>query len=222
MSSSETTVTTRPHARPAPKRKSQVAYGVVLLAACIVFGIYLARSSASMVVRLCFGLALGYVLQRSRFCFTASLRDPVLTGSTSLTRAVIIAFTIATIGFAAIQIGPYLAGKPVPGYVSPAGVHTAVGATLFGIGMVIAGGCASGTLMRMGEGFLLQWLVIVFFAVGSVLGAANFGWWTKTFIASSPKVYLPSVLGFPLAFFGQLAVFGIIYYLLLRHEYRKA
>ncbi|MEW6031728.1 MAG: YeeE/YedE thiosulfate transporter family protein [Bacillota bacterium] len=220
MSSSEASVSTRA-VRPARKTKSQVAYGLLAIAACAAVGIFLGGLSVPLGLKWIFGLAFGFVLQRSRFCFTASLRDPVLTGSTSLTRAVIIAFIVATIGFSAIQIGPYLAGEAVPGNISPVGIHTAIGAAMFGIGMVIAGGCASGTLMRMGEGFMLQWLVIVFFVAGSLLGAYQYGWWQTTFIASSPKVFLPNVLGYPLAFFGQLVLLGLLYVLALRWEYRK-
>lgn len=219
--STEAAVRTRPTSRPAAQKKSQIAYGVIAIAACIAVGVVLGGLKIPLGIKWLFGIGFGFVLQRSRFCMTASLRDPVLTGSTSLTRAVIIAFIVATIGFSAIQLGPYLAGEAVPGNISPAGWHTAIGAAMFGIGMVIAGGCASGTLMRMGEGFLLQWLVIVFFVIGSLIGTWQYGWWQQLFIAGSPKVFLPSVLGYPLAFFGQLALLGVLYYLALRWEYRK-
>src|SRR5699024_6665623 len=99
---------------------------------------------------------------------TASLRDPVLTGGTSLSKAVITTIAVATVGFAALQYGAYLKGDPIPGNINPAGIHVAVGAFMFGIGMVIAGGCASGTLMRVGEGFVMQWLSLVFFIIGSL------------------------------------------------------
>ncbi|MFZ5778025.1 MAG: YeeE/YedE thiosulfate transporter family protein [Bacillota bacterium] len=221
MSSSQTTLRTQPRTRPTRQKRNQVGYGLAVIAACAVIGILLGGIKAPLAIKWLFGIAFGFVLQRSRFCFTASLRDPVLTGSTSITRAVIIAFILATIGFSALQIGPYLAGQTVPGNINPVGIHTAVGATMFGIGMVIAGGCASGTLMRMGEGFLLQWLVIIFFVAGSLLGAFHFGWWETHFIASSPNVFLPQVLGYPLAFFGQLVLLGLLYLLALRWEYRK-
>jgi len=198
-----------------------VGYALAAIVACAAVGMFLGGLAVPLGLKWLFGIGFGIVLQRSRFCFTASLRDPVLTGSTSLTRAVIIAFIVATIGFTAIQLAPYLAGDPVPGNISPVGIHTAIGAMMFGIGMVIAGGCASGTLMRMGEGFMLQWLVIVFFVAGSVLGAYQYGWWTNAFIAGSPKIFLPNLLGYPLAFFGQLVLLGVLYILALRWEYRK-
>jgi uncharacterized protein len=144
------------------------------------------------------GTGFGYVLQRSRFCFTASLRDPALTGGTNLTKAVIVSLTLASLLFMAINMAKFglnldaIELKKAAGHIRPAGMHTALGAFLFGIGAVIAGGCASGTLMRMGEGFQQQWLTFVFFVFGSVVGlpAAK----AITSETASP-VFLPQALG---------------------------
>ena len=45
-----------------------------------------------------------------------------------------------------------LFGNPVTGLVSPAGTSVVVGAFIFGIGMQLGGGCASGTLYTVGGG----------------------------------------------------------------------
>ena len=187
------------------KRVNQIPFGVGLLIAIVGIGFFIASGSPKSALMWGFGVALGFTLQRSRFCFTASLRDPVLTGSTSLTKAVIIAIATASVGFAALQFAAASKGSPVPGNISPAGIHTAIGATMFGIGMVIAGGCASGTLMRVGEGFMMQMLALIFFIVGSLWGAKDFGWWSKQFM---PKkgVFLPDVLGWPLALLFQFGM----------------
>ena len=184
------------------KRVNQIPFGVGLLIAIVGISFFIASGSPKSALMWGFGVALGFTLQRSRFCFIASLRDPVLTGSTSLTKAVIIAIATASVGFAALQFAAASKGSPIPGNISPAGIHTAVGATMFGIGMVIAGGCASGTLMRVGEGFVMQMLALVFFIIGSLWGAKDFGWWSIQFM---PKkgVFLPDVLGWPLALLFQ-------------------
>lgn len=159
------------------------------------------------------GLAFGYILQRSRFCFTASMRDPYLTGGTLVTRAVLAAFAITTIGFTAIKYGYFSAGLPIPGqgYVVPVSIATAAGAFLFGIGMVIAGGCASGTLMRVGEGFFMQILSLVFFIIGSLWGAHDFGWWKETFISKGKAIFLPDVFGWFWAVVIQLVIIWLLY-----------
>ena len=87
-----------------------------------------------------------------------------------------------------------------------------VGAVLFGIGMVIAGGCASGTLMRVGEGFLMQVISLVFFIVGSLWGAKDFGWWSQNFIPEK-GIFLPELIGWIPAIFLQFALLLGIYIL---------
>jgi uncharacterized protein len=211
------------------KKKNQVPMGLILLILLIVAGFLFSNKSPTLAIYWMFGIAFGYVLQKSRFCFTASLRDPALTGSTSLTRAVIVAFAIATVGFAAIQYSASLKGNPIPGYIFPVGLHTAIGAFMFGIGMVISGGCASGTLMRVGEGFTQQWIAIIFFVIGSVWGSNDFSWWTKNVIEkfsisdgiNKNAVHLPNVFGWAGAFFLQLVVLGALYILAEWFEYRK-
>lgn len=204
------------------KKKNQIGYGIALLALIIAFGVFLANIKTMLAIRWMIGIALGFVLQRSRFCFTAATRDPFLTGSTSLLRAVIVAILVALIGFSAIQYSAFSAGKPVPGNISPVGIHTLIGGIIFGIGAVIAGGCASGTLMRVGEAYMMNLLALVFFIIGSAFGAYHFGWWKANVIKNSPAVFLPDVLGWPLAFFGSIfALFGL-YYLALWWDYRKA
>ncbi len=211
------------------KRKNQLPAGIILLIILVIAGIFFFQSSPMLGIYWIFGIAFGFVLQKSRFCFTASLRDPVLTGGTSVTRAVIVAFAIATVGFAAIQFSSYLGGNPIPGNISPVGLHTAIGATMFGIGMVIAGGCASGTLMRMGEGFTQQWIAIVFFVIGSLWGAKDWGWWTENVINTtsisdgvrSSGFFLPNVFGWGIAFFGQMILLGVLFIYAEWYEYRK-
>ncbi len=158
MSDTTTTSTirrssSRSRARRKPK-KSQLHFAMASLVGIVAIGLYLNTQQNNTAWMFTTGLAFGYILQRSRFCFTASMRDPYLTGGTTLTRAVLLAFAITTIGFTAIKYGYFSKGLPVPGmsYVVPVSLATVAGAFMFGIGMVIAGGCASGTLMRVGEG----------------------------------------------------------------------
>jgi uncharacterized protein len=144
------------------------------------------------------GAMFGYVLQRSRFCFTASLRDPFLTGGTQLTKAVIISLALISFLFMAITMSKIgmdfsvLNLKLIAGNIRPVGIHTVIGAFIFGVGAVIAGGCASGTVMRMGEGFIQQWLTFVFFVAGAVIGIPL----SKMIVSSSANpVFLPEALG---------------------------
>jgi uncharacterized protein len=205
------------------KKKNQLPFGIAVLLLAVVFGILLGTKNSGMPIFWITGLAFGYILQRSRFCFTASMRDPYLTGSTSVTKTVLTAFAITTIGFAAIKYGAFIKGLPIPGqsYVVPVSFATAAGAFMFGVGMVIAGGCASGTLMRVGEGFTMQILSLFFFIVGSLWGAHDFGWWKLNVILKGKAVFLPDVFGWIGAVVIQLLIIAMLWIAADKWENRK-
>ncbi len=193
MSETTTRRSSRAGGRARKKKMNQIpiALGVFLL--ITVIAIYLTLRNETLGLFWLIGIAFGFILQRARFCFTASMRDPYLTGSTTVTRAVLIAFAVSSIGITAIKYGYLMNGLTVPGssYIVPISIATGVGAFMFGVGMVIAGGCASGTLMRIGEGFWMQLLSLFFFVVGSLWGAHDFGWWYRNFMVSGKRVFLP-------------------------------
>ncbi|WP_334073295.1 MULTISPECIES: YeeE/YedE thiosulfate transporter family protein [Paenibacillus] len=208
---------------PRKPKKSQLPIALVATALVIGFGFYLNQYNDKMVVYLLFGLAFGVVLQRARFCFTASMRDPWITGSTSVTRAVLIACSLATIGFTAIKYSAFAAGNRIPGMdnVGQISLALVIGAVIFGIGMVIAGGCASGTLMRVGEGFTMQMLSLVFFVIGSLWGAHDMGWWRTAVIKDAPAVFLPDVFGWLGALLVQFLIILLLYIASVKWQQKK-
>ncbi len=224
MSENTTTIkrssTRRTRRKP---KKNQIPFGILVLLVVIAIAVFLGTRNKSVMILFILGTTFGVILQKGRFCFTASMRDPYLTGSTSLTRAVLIAFMIATLGFSAIKYGYQAKGLPMPGmgYVVPVSVATIVGAFMFGIGMVIAGGCASGTLMRVGEGFLMQILSLFFFVVGSLWGAHDFGWWSEKFISKGKAIFLPDVFGWVGALVLQLGLMVILYIAAEKYEVKR-
>ncbi len=202
------------------KKKSkvnQIPIGLLVLVIMIAVGIWLNTKGLNLLLFWVTGLVFGFILQRSRFCFTASLRDPYLTGSTSLTKAVLIAFALTSIGFAAIQYG-----TGVEPYIAPLSLATAIGAFIFGIGMVIAGGCASGTLMRVGEGFFMNMIALVFFIIGSLIGAYHTGFWDFNFRVNAPQISLYSgALGILGGVLANLAIIAVIYVIAHKWGNRK-
>ncbi len=203
--------------------KTQFFSGIIALIIILIIGFFLSTISSSLGLYWITGVSFGVILQKSRFCFVASMRDPYLTGSTSLTKAVLIAFTITTIGFTAIKYTAYINNLPIPGqsYVAPISLATIIGSFMFGIGMVIAGGCATGTLIRTGEGFLLQLIVLFAFVVGSLLGAYNFGWWKYNFIIKGKSIFLPDIFGWFGAITIQLLFIGLLYVLVTKWQNYK-
>ncbi|MCT4633887.1 MAG: YeeE/YedE family protein [Firmicutes bacterium] len=204
-------------------KKNQIPLGMLSISVIIIIGILLGIKSAMLGFMWITGISFGFILQKGRFCFTASMRDPYLTGGTSLTRAVLIAFAITTIGFAAIKYGYFRNGLPIPGmgYVVPISGATLIGAFMFGIGMVIAGGCASGTLMRVGEGFMMQIVSLVFFIIGSLWGAHDFGWWKMHFISKGKAVFLPDLFGWFGAVAVQLLIIALLYVAATLYEQKR-
>lgn len=116
------------------------------------------------------GFAIGFILHRSRLCFARAFREPFVTGEGEMTKAVILALAIglplSALLFQNKIIDPYVA---IP---ATFWIGSLLGGLIFGIGMVFAGGCASGSLWRMGEGHFKLWVSMFFFAwMGSTASA---------------------------------------------------
>jgi uncharacterized membrane protein YedE/YeeE len=158
-----------------------------------------------------FGLAFGYVIQRSRFCFAASFRDIFVIRSASMTRALLLLLALTTVGFAIINFLPGQPGLVVSGKVYPVGIYTVVGGFLFGFGMVIAGNCVSGCLVRMGEGYLMQFSTFAGLLCGSLLGAWHLNWWVTVMISPSSAYFLPDLFSWPGAIVFQFSLFALLF-----------
>lgn len=199
-------------------KKSQLPYFFFFISVSAMFYLYLFGTDKTHSIIWIVGILIGITMQHSRFCFVASSRDPIMIGTTSLFRAVIIGLMISTVGFGIFQymtIGniPNYLTDDIPGQIFPVGPNTIIGAVLFGIGMVIAGSCASGTLIRIGEGHVMQIVVLVGFVIGTVLGAGHFRFWDKLFITSSKTIYIPRYIGFLPAIIIQILILGMLYIL---------
>ena len=119
---------------------------------------------AECLVAFVFGSVVGLLVQRSRFCNTAALRDAMLFKTFRNTKALLVAMMILTIGFTAfISIG---AGNPMRFDV---GVNQILGLFLFGTGMVLAGACTVSTWVKAGEGNFGAIWALIFTFVGMFL-----------------------------------------------------
>jgi len=104
--------------------------------------------------------------------------------------------------------------------VTPFGIHTFIGGILFGIGMVLAGGCASGTLMRVGEGFAMQMIALVGLIIGAFLGKVSLPYWLQIF-HEFPAVFLPNIMGWVPAVITQLLILLLIWQLIRRWQRKR-
>jgi uncharacterized membrane protein YedE/YeeE len=115
-------------------------------------------------------LAFGAIARRTHFCTMGALADLVAYGDTSRLRMWVLAIGVAVLGFnAMVALGWVQAGQSL--YAGPRlpWLAYALGGVLFGIGMVLASGCGSRTLVRAGGGNLKAWVVLLVLAASAAM-----------------------------------------------------
>ena len=178
--------------------------GVLVIAAVLVVPfVYAQVGHGPRGLFLVFGAAFGFVFQRSRLCLVRAFREPFMTGDGEHTRASAIAIVVSMLGFAILKFTDL---KDKGEWVFPAaGAGALLGGLIFGIGMVLAGGCGSGSIWRVGEGQMKLAAAVVTFALGASatrLLLTQTGLQQKLGIA----VFLPAWLGWAGAIFLVIAV----------------
>lgn len=157
------------------------------------------------------GAGAGVVLYHAAFGFTSSWRVFIADRRGAGLRAQMLMLAITCAVFFPLLAGGTLFGQPIRGSVSPVGVGVAVGAFIFGLGMQLGGGCASGTLFSVGGGSTRMLVTLFFFVIGSVIGTAHTPWWNgqPAFAATSLVTLWGPWLGLAvcLALFGGIAWF---------------
>ena len=133
------------------------------------------------------GLA-GFALYHASFGFTAAWRRMTRERRGAGLRAQMMLFAM-TCAVTYLLIGyEDVTGLNMHPVVMPMGLSSALGAFVFGIGMQLGGGCASGTLFTTGGGSSRMLVVLLFFVLGSVWATAHLpDFWQK----------LPQMTGVP-------------------------
>ena len=154
------------------------------------------------------GGALGLVLYHALFGFTSAWRVFIADGRGAGLRAQMAMLAVAVVLFLPVLASGTLFGQPVHGEYGAVGVSVLVGAFLFGIGMQIGGGCASGTLYTVGGGNTRMLATLAAFIAGSALGAKHLPWWSAQ--PNFGSVSLVETWGWVPALAVSLAVFAAI------------
>jgi uncharacterized membrane protein YedE/YeeE len=134
-----------------------------------------ARQAALFVV----GALLGLALYHAAFGFTSAWRVFIADGRGAGLRAQMLMLAVGVALFFPALANGTLFGSPVTGLVSPAGASVVIGAFMFGIGMQLGGGCASGTLYTVGGGSTRMVVTLLAFIAGSVIATAHMPFWTS-------------------------------------------
>ena len=115
------------------------------------------------------GLLFGYCAQRGGFCLTRALSNWVIMGDTAILRAYVLALLVAIVGVHVLELG-LVESIPVRPF---RWLANSTGGFVFGVGMILGGGCAGSSWYRLGEGALGAWVVLAGFAMGA--SAASVG-----------------------------------------------
>jgi len=172
------------------------------------------------------GFAMGFIMHRSRLCFARGFREPFMTAEGDMTKALILALAIgiplASLLFQKKVIDPYIA---IP---ATFWMGSLLGGVIFGVGMIFAGGCASGALWRASEGNLKLWVAIAFFAWGGSTFSGLLRQWDimtpdvnldgLEFTKVGIQAYLPDMLGsWEWAYMAGLGIL-LLWYVLVRYN----
>jgi hypothetical protein len=166
------------------------------------------RATALMVV---FGAALGSLLQRSRLCFASAFRDFIVLRDRRAALGVLAALATGTVGYAVLfgaQLPDPSRYLPDTAHIAPASPVVFLGGLSFGLGMVLAGGCISGHLYRLGEGSLVAPVALLACLPGYWLAFSLWNFFYVKSVSTSPVVWIPSKLGYAGALGLQLALFA--------------
>ncbi len=156
------------------------------------------------------GLATGVILYHAAFGFTSAWREVVDTGRGAGLRAQMIMLAVTVLAFTPLIAQGEIFGMGVRGSVAPLNVAVICGAFMFGVGMQLGGGCASGTLFTAGGGNVRMLITLAGFILGSLIGTWQWSLWQ-----SVPGV-APVSLAQNFGIFGGILIsfvmFSVVYY----------
>ena len=110
------------------------------------------------------GLPLGYALQQGGFCMNTAFRSIIFEKDHSVLRAYVMVILINMVAINLLDEFAVITITMAPFFWQA----VIIGGFIFGLGMVLAGGCSSGTCYRMGRGMLGSLFAYFGFAVGAV------------------------------------------------------
>ncbi|HEB79373.1 MAG TPA: YeeE/YedE family protein, partial [Rhodospirillales bacterium] len=147
------------------KKNRRWAYVITAFFAAVSIGTFSYNEYyAYLSVYLWFGFIYGMCLQYGRFCFASAFRDLFAVGVPRMA----VGIMIATVLFALVGAFVTAAGLSTF-HPAPTSFHSVIAGLFFGVGMVFAGGCASGSLYKTGEGSGSALIVVLSISVTQAL-----------------------------------------------------
>jgi uncharacterized membrane protein YedE/YeeE len=123
------------------------------------------------IIALGIGMSTGLVLQRGRVCTNSAFRNLLLIKNGELSTIIPVAVAITVIGYFLLTLMPGYEFSSNPIHFSF--IFLPIGAFIFGLGTVFAGGCGGGVCYRVGEGNIKSLIALFGFISGIGVLAAG-------------------------------------------------
>lgn len=165
------------------------------------------------------GAGAGVSLYHASFGFTSAWRVFLADRRGAGLRAQMLMLALAVLVFFPLLAHGSVFGQPVKGEIGAVGLSVVAGAFLFGVGMQLGGGCASGTLFAVGGGNARMLVTLAAFVAGSAIGVYHLPWWQAT--PNLGPISLIATLGWIPALALSLAFFAAVAWISLVLERRR-
>ncbi len=177
-----------------PRKNKLWALGIVAFFVIVSVGTFAAHEYyVYLQAYLWFGFIYGMCLQYGRFCFASAFRDLFAVGVPRMAVGIMIATILFGFTSAFVNATGWSTFHP-----APTSIHAAIAGLIFGVGMVFAGGCASGSLYKSGEGNGVAMLVVLSISVTQSSFVDIGGWFNKlvpkSWAASAATKGLPDTI----------------------------
>ncbi len=196
--------------------KLTTVLGVLVVLGLAVASLVLLKRDPSRAIPFVVAAILGVVVHKSRFCMSDSFKDLFLSGTVFSTGVVVLSLGVGTVLVTFLKYGGTL--EEGVGVVSSLWIPALFGGFVFGLGMMLAGGCAVGSMWRAAEGHIKSWIVLLLFGVSNLTFQRLF--YSVNIDIPARAVFLPEKLTY-LGALGACLAFLVAWWLLATWNQRS-
>jgi len=144
------------------KSGSWKAVGLAILLGTIAVTAFSAATGLWVLTAIPIGFLFGFFLEKADLCGASAFSEVVLMKDWAKLRGIWVVIVVSMLGFALLSAMGLIRLNPKPLLWA----NMALGGLIFGVGMVLAGGCVSGSLFKTGQGNLNSMAALVGIPLG--------------------------------------------------------